>query len=232
VVAGADVSAGADALRVRVEAVGPLGANAVLVAAGDDAVLIDPGGEAGRLLDALAASGAQLREIWLTHAHVDHLGALQDVVDALGPLPVRMHPDDGPLYRDAPAWAAGLGLAVRAPTVATRPLSDGEELRVGALRARCRHLPGHAPGHVVFLFEEAGLVVAGDTLFRGSIGRTDLPYGDEEALLRGIRERLLILPDGTRVVPGHGPATTVGEERRTNPFLAGAQGSQRNQPER
>lgn len=226
------MSARADGLHVRVEAVGPLAANAVLVAAGDDAVLIDPGGEADRLLEAVAASGARLWEIWLTHAHVDHVGALQDVVDALGPLPVRMHPADAPLLRDAVAWAAGLGFQVRAPTVATTPLADGEALRVGALRARCRHLPGHAPGHVVFLFEEAGLAIVGDTLFRGSIGRTDLPFGDEAALLAGIRERLLSLPDVTRVVPGHGPATTVGEERRTNPFLTGAAGSQRSQPER
>lgn len=221
-----------DALRVRVEAVGPLGANAVLVVAGDNAVLIDPGGEPERLLEAITASGARLREIWLTHAHVDHLGALQDVVDAAGPLPVRMHPADAPLYRDAATWAAGLGFAVRAPTADTTPLADGEELRVGDVRARCRHLPGHAPGHVVFVFEEAGLVIAGDTLFRGSIGRTDLPYGDEPALLAGIRERLLDLPDATRVVPGHGPATTVGDERRTNPFLTGGGRAQRSQPER
>lgn len=170
------MSARPDALRVRVEAVGPLGANAV-------------------------------------------------VVDALGPLPVRMHPADAALYREAATWAAGLGFTVRPPTVGTTPLSDGEELRVGAVRARCRHLPGHAPGHVVFVFEEAGLVIAGDTLFRGSIGRTDLPYGDATALLAGIRERLLGLPDATRVVPGHGPATTVGEERRTNPFLNGVGGA-------
>lgn len=226
------MSAEGDPLHLRVEAVGPLRANAVLVVAGDDAVLIDPGGEAERLLDMISASGARLREIWLTHAHVDHLGALQDVIDALGPLPVRMHPADAPLYRDAAIWAAGLGLTVPAPTVATTPLADGEELRVGAVRARCLHLPGHAPGHVVFAFDEAGVVIAGDTLFLGSIGRTDLPYGDEATLLAGIRDRLLVLPDATRIVPGHGPATTVGDERRSNPFLAGTGPAQRSQPAR
>jgi glyoxylase-like metal-dependent hydrolase (beta-lactamase superfamily II) len=205
--------------HLRVVPVGPLAANAVVLAEAGDAVLIDPGGEAARLLAEVDALDARLREVWLSHAHVDHLAGLADVLDARGPVPVRLHPDDRPIYEQAQAWAAALGLEVRPPPADPLPLRHGEALRVGDRAVRVAHLPGHAPGHVVFRFDDVGWVVAGDTLFRGGIGRTDLPGGDEAALLAGIRRELLTLPDATRLIPGHGPETTVGAERRGNPFL-------------
>ena len=209
-----------DALTLRAFTVGSLGSTAILLRAGPDAVLVDPGAEAHRLLAALRDAAAPLREIWLTHAHFDHIGALQDVLDALpSPVPVRMHPGDRPLYDDAAAWAAWVGVPFRPPSAPTEDLADEQIVRVGAIRATCLHTPGHAPGHVSFHLPAAGTVLSGDALFRGSIGRTDIPYGDQAELVTSIRRRLLTLPDDTRVVPGHGAPTTIAEERRTNPFL-------------
>ncbi|MBW6457345.1 MAG: MBL fold metallo-hydrolase [Trueperaceae bacterium] len=201
--------------------VGPVAANAYLVT--DEAtgatVVIDPGDEAPRLLAALAEAGRPPVEIWLTHAHFDHIGAVAALRET-HPVPVRLHPADAPLYDNAEQQAGWFGMRVRPPGVAPVDLADGERLALGGHRFEVRHTPGHAPGHVAFYAADAGVLFSGDALFRGSVGRTDLPLCDPAALDRSLRERLLVLPDETRVLPGHGPETTIGLERRTNPFLA------------
>jgi len=212
------------ALHIEPIAVGPVQANAYLVGdpATRDAVLIDPGAEAARLLARLREGGWRLREVWLTHAHFDHVGAVDRVVAALGDLPVRLHPADRDLYASAADLARTFGgLVVEQPRTPTLALAHGDELRAGSVGATVRHLPGHAPGHVVFLLRGGRAAIAGDTLFQGGIGRTDLPLGDHDLLVAGIRRELLALPADTVVWPGHGPPTTVGREAATNPFLRG-----------
>lgn len=201
--------------------VGPLMENCYVLAdeRTREAVLVDPGDEAPRLLAALDADGLTLREVWLTHAHFDHVGGLAGVLEAR-PVPVRMHPADRPLLERAADAAARWLIEIPAPPTDTLDLADGERLRLGSLEVEVVFTPGHAPGHVAFWLEETGAVLAGDALFQGSIGRTDLPLADGPTLLRSIRERLLALPDETVVWPGHGPETTIGAERRENPFLS------------
>jgi hydroxyacylglutathione hydrolase len=207
-------------LRVRTLPLGSLETNCYLVVddASGEAVIVDPGADAERVRAALAAAGARASAIWLTHAHFDHVGAIADLLE-VDPLPVLLHPDDRRLYDHATTQAAAYGLTVRSPEAPTSPLAHGQTLSVGTHAARCLHTPGHAPGHVAFWFEDAGVVFAGDALFQGSIGRTDIAFADHDTLLRSIREQLLTLPDDTVVYPGHGPATTICAERRRNPFL-------------
>ena len=219
---GGTPPSGTSALHVEAIAVGPIGTNAYLVGdpATHDAVLVDPGAEPERLLGRLRAGGWRLREIWITHAHFDHVAALDAVVAAVGALPVRMHPADRDLYAGAAEFALRFGgLIVEQPRTPTLDLAHGDVLEAGSIRATVRHVPGHAPGHAVFVLDGAGAVLAGDTLFQGSIGRTDIPMGDHEQLVAGIRRELLALPPDTTVWPGHGPATTIGREAATNPFL-------------
>ncbi len=208
-------------MHIDVLPVGPLSANAYLLTVGRRAVLVDPGGEPERLLEALGARNAELHAVWLTHAHFDHVGALAELLETV-PVPVYLHPADAPLLASAADAAAAWGVRIRQPPLDTRPLADGDRLTLGAVEAHCLHTPGHAPGHVAIYLAAQGVVLSGDALFRGSIGRTDLPFGDHDGLLRSIRERLLVLPGDTRVLPGHGPATTIAEEAASNPFLTGA----------
>jgi len=200
--------------------VGPLQENCYLLADPDQgvAVLIDPGDEGPRLIKAVTGHGFTLAAIWLTHAHFDHVGAIADIKEVWD-VPVYLHPADQPLLAQAAQAAARWEITIRQPPAETLPLSAGQVLTVGGLRVYCRHTPGHAPGHMAFHLSREELVIAGDVLFRGSIGRTDLPGGDHELLLTSIRQELLTLPDTTRVYPGHGPATTIGAEKRSNPFL-------------
>ena len=203
-------------MNLQAFTVGPLQENCYLLSDAGQAVLIDPGDEAGRLLGALG--GLELTAVWLTHAHFDHVGALADVLDRFE-VPVYLHPDDRELLERASMSAAYFGLSLRQPDLEPLPLAHAQVLNVGGLEATCLHTPGHAPGHVAFCLPAAGFVLAGDALFQGSVGRTDLPGGSHEQLIESIRRELLTLPDETVVYPGHGPATTVGAERRTNPFL-------------
>ncbi|MCP2015318.1 glyoxylase-like metal-dependent hydrolase (beta-lactamase superfamily II) [Deinococcus sp. HSC-46F16] len=205
------------AARVWSLPTGPLQENAVLVAgAGNEGFLFDPGDDAERILALVCGSGVTVRGILLTHAHFDHIGAVQPVREALG-VPVWLHPADRPLYRLGAASAARWNLPFTQPADPEHEITQGQTFTAGDLTLTARELPGHAPGHVVFVGD--GLVVAGDTLFQGSIGRTDLPGGNHTQLLDGLARELLSLPDDVAVYPGHGPATTVGAERRTNLFL-------------
>lgn len=182
------------------------------------AVLIDPGAEGERLIEMVRASGATLDAIWLTHAHIDHIGAIADI-KRVWDVPVHLHPADRPLYDRGAVQAAVYGLRIEQPPAPDRELAEGDVLTLGSLRFDVLHVPGHAPGHVAFVAE--GQMLGGDLLFAGSIGRTDLPFSDPERMIESL-ERVSALPDETVVYPGHGPATSIGQERATNPFLTGA----------
>lgn len=205
-------------LSVQTLTVGPLEENCYLLRDTEtgEAVIVDPGDEAERLLAALGSD--TLTGIWLTHAHFDHVGALAAIYRRFA-VPVYLHPDDTVWLENVAAGAAMFGLVIEQPDVPTLPLVPGQPLRIGEHEATCLFTPGHAPGHIAFYFAAAEVVLAGDALFRGSVGRTDLPGGDGPQLLESIRRELLVLPDDTRVLPGHGPETTIGLELRTNPFL-------------
>ena len=204
-------------LSVAFLTTGPIQENAVLVwGARQLGFLIDPGDEPGRILAWIQALGVTVQAILLTHAHFDHIGAVQPLREALGAA-VYAHPDGAELYRLGAQSAARWNLPFVQPEPAEHELSAGQVLQAGDLTLTVQDLPGHAPGHVVLVGE--GFAVVGDTLFAGSVGRTDLPGGDHALLLRGIRRELLGLPDHTALYPGHGDPTTVGRERAGNPFL-------------
>lgn len=181
--------------------------------------VIDPGEEGGLIVHTLRAAGAEPVAIWLTHAHIDHVLSVPRLKADTG-APVFLHAADLPLYEAVPQQAAWFGLHAAALPVPDRAFAHGDALRVGALEFRVAHAPGHSPGHVVLV--GPGVVFAGDVLFQGSIGRTDLPGGDFDTLIASIEREVLSLPDATVVYPGHGSETTVGRERRANPFLTGA----------
>lgn len=184
-----------------------------------EAVLVDPGEEAELFLRRLSTEGLGLAAVWLTHAHVDHVAGVGHVVEQTG-VPVYLHPADRPLYDQALERAEWLAFRPKPLPPPSHDLVEGATLTVGGLSFEVRHVPGHSPGGVAFVGE--GVALVGDVLFAGSVGRTDLPGGDTAALLHSIRTKLLTLPDETPVYAGHGPETTIGRERATNPFLTGA----------
>ena len=181
------------------------------------AALVDPGADAEQLVEMVRASRATLEAIWLTHAHIDHIGAIAGV-KRIWDVPVHMHPADRPLFDRGAMQAAVYGLPFEEPPAPERELAEGDILQLGALRFGVLHMPGHAPGHVVFVTD--GHMIGGDLLFAGSIGRTDLPFSDPDRMSESL-ERVIMLPDETVVYPGHGPTTAIGRERATNPFLTG-----------
>ncbi len=206
----------------RILALGPLQANASLL--GDEetreALVIDPGDEPRALIEAIGEGGWKVKEILFTHAHIDHVAGALEVQRHTG-APAAMHAGDRGLYENLADQAAWVGIATPPRVEIARWLEEGETIKCGSLRLEVLFTPGHAPGHVSFYLPAEAMVISADVLFRGSIGRTDLPGGNHKQLLESIREKLLTLPDDTRVIAGHGPATTIGIERRTNPFLAG-----------
>ena len=202
--------------------VGPFQENCYVL--GDEAsgvgAVVDPGDEASRIAMAVEQTGLEIGSIIVTHAHIDHVGAVAALVDEYS-CPVLMHAEAEPMLEQVPTQAMMMGLRFgKVPTV-DHHIGEGEMVEVGALRLRPLYTPGHAPGHLAFYIEEEGLVLSGDALFAGSVGRVDLPGGSMEVLMRSIEERLMILPDETRVYPGHGPQTQIGNERVSNPFLQG-----------
>jgi glyoxylase-like metal-dependent hydrolase (beta-lactamase superfamily II) len=183
------------------------------------AAVVDPGEESPRILAELEDRGWRATGIWITHAHIDHVLGVTAVKAATG-APVHLHPLDRPLWDNMAEQGRWFGLAVAPLAPPDAAWADGGRATVGDLAFDVHHVPGHSPGHVAFVGH--GHCFSGDVLFRGSVGRVDLPGGDAELLMHSIRRHLLTLPGDTVIHPGHGPDTTIGEERRTNPFLTGA----------
>ena len=181
-------------------------------------VLIDPGGEVPELLSMAADMGLEINEIWLTHAHLDHVLGLAEAVEKTG-APVWLHPEDRFLYDAAPQEGEAFGFPVGVLPKPAESLEAGQQLKLGGHSVEVLHVPGHSPGHVAFWFPGSRLLIAGDVLFAGSIGRTDLPGGSYETLMDTIRQVVVSLGDDVRGFPGHGDPTTVGAERTSNPFL-------------
>jgi hydroxyacylglutathione hydrolase len=206
-------------VKIDFRTVGPFQENSYLVIDEETsrAVAIDPGDEPDVLIDMVEQSRATLEAIWLTHGHIDHIGGI-DGLRAKWRVPVWLHPADRQLYDGGTEIARMYGVPFDQPGPPDYDLIDGQQVSVGALRFDVVHVPGHAPGHVVFVGE--GVVLGGDVLFAGSIGRTDLPFCDPAAMERSL-ERISTLDAELVVYPGHGPKTSIGRELDTNPFLTG-----------
>lgn len=201
--------------------VGPLQCNCSILADEEagEAIVVDPGDEAERILKLLAETRLRVVALLHTHAHLDHVTGTRAVALATG-APIRLHAADRPLYDALPEQAAFFGFSVETPKTPDAPLSHDETIQFGKFQIRAIHTPGHTPGSTCFLLGgDSPLLLSGDTLFRRSIGRTDLWGGDTDAILSSIRERLFALPGDTPVICGHGPGTTIDEERRLNPFV-------------
>lgn len=201
--------------------VGSLGTNCYLVGdeASKQAAVIDPGGEAGRILAAARQAELTISHIINTHGHGDHMAGNADLVAATDAALV-VHANDADMLTDPRLnLSALMGMPLAGPA-ATRLVAEGDVIQVGGLALHVLHTPGHTPGGISLYAPTAGVLFCGDALFQGSIGRTDLPGGDHGQLLEAIRLKLLTLPDETVVYPGHGPASTIGDERRGNPWLA------------
>jgi glyoxylase-like metal-dependent hydrolase (beta-lactamase superfamily II) len=208
-------------LKIRAFSLGPAITNAYLISDVDtqDTLVIDPAWDGHVLLNAAAKDGRRISSIWLTHAHFDHFGGLASVVDGSNPSPpVALHPEDYPLWR-AQGGAAFFGYQIDPGPEPLVKLYHGQQLHLGNHVFEVRHAPGHTLGHVMFYCSSEKVVFCGDVIFRGSIGRTDLPGGSFESLIKSIRDQVLTLPDDTRLLSGHGPESTVGVERKSNPFL-------------
>ena len=207
---------------VEMLTVGPFQENTYIIGDEDSGVgaLIDPGDEASRIALAIERTELEVGQIIITHAHIDHVGAIAPLVDEYA-CQVLMHAEAEAMLKTLPTQAIMMGLRFGKVPDVDHHIGDEEVLEVGSLRLRSLYTPGHAPGHLGFLVEGEGVVFSGDALFAGSVGRVDLPGGSMEVLMQSISEKLLVLPDETRVLSGHGSETTIGHERLHNPFLRG-----------
>lgn len=207
-------------LHVRPFTAPPFGENAYLAwrDGGSGVVCIDPGNVVPEMLRFADDARLTIQAVLLTHAHLDHIEGVATVVRATQ-APVYLHPSDRPLYDHVVQQALRFGMHVETQPPVDHGLEHGQILEFDGVEYRVRHAPGHSPGHVIFYVEAASCAFVGDVVFQGSIGRTDLPGGDYSQLITAIREQVLNLPDDTQLLPGHGPPTTVGHERSTNPFL-------------
>lgn len=185
-----------------------------------EAIVIDPGDNIGEIRRVLDRHGLKVTAIVITHAHIDHIGGAQKLKAATG-APVYLNANDQKLYDTIDRQATWLRMPVPERTEIDIQPRDGDSLKLGSCEFHVLHTPGHTQGSISLFLPSEGKLIAGDTLFRDSIGRTDLPGGDEHQILRSIRDRLLVLPGETVVVPGHGPNTTIARERESNPFLQG-----------
>ena len=190
----------------------------VIDEASRECVVIDPGEEAGLILRRITEAGVRPVAIWVTHAHLDHVMGVPRLSRETG-APIYLHPADRELYDHVIQQGLAFGIRVESLPPPDREFVPGETVRIGTVGFTVRHAPGHSPGSVCLVGD--GVVFTGDVLFAGSIGRTDLPGADFDTLIRSIERELLVLPDSTMVYSGHGPETTVGRERGTNPFLTG-----------
>lgn len=197
---------------------GPLEVNCYIIGCEETrkAAVIDPGGHVDQILQLLKKHNLNVVMIINTHGHFDHIGGNRELLDATG-AELIIHRDDRPILDQAAEHAATFGLRAESSPAPTRELVGGETLQLGELSLQVIHTPGHSPGGICLYVDDTLLV--GDTLFAGSIGRTDLPGGDHQLLISGIKEKLLPLPETTKIYPGHGPMTTIGQEKRHNPFL-------------
>ncbi len=205
--------------------VGPIQANCTLLGDSEagELIVIDPGDEAEGIAERIERSGLSPIMILHTHGHFDHAGGTADLRDRLKPgIPISLHRDDLEIYDALPKQGAMFGMGAQAPPEPTLWLEHGQHLTVGRFDVEIRHTPGHSPGSVCLIVSgsEPTVAVVGDVLFAGSIGRTDLWGGSFEILEQSIREQLYTLPDDTRVICGHGPDTTIGREKMTNPFVS------------
>jgi len=188
---------------------------------GMTAAVIDPGGDLDVLLAACKQLGITLKYIWITHGHLDHAGATADLAEQLGLPIIGPHPGDQFCIDGLPMAASTYGFPAARPFTPTRWLADGDTVTLGKHTLSVRHCPGHTPGHVVFYSAEMNRAFVGDVLFAGSIGRTDFPQGNHQHLIDSITQRLWPMGDDTVFIPGHGPESTFGRERKTNPYVGG-----------
>jgi hydroxyacylglutathione hydrolase len=204
----------------KVFPVGPLQCNCSII--GDEqtheAMVIDPGDQIEGILEVLRQEKLTLKQIVITHAHIDHVGGAMKLKAATG-APILMNQNDYALLKMLDMQAAWVGMRPPGAVEVDEAVSQGRVLKIGDISSNVIHTPGHTEGSICLYFPEEKKLIAGDTLFAGSIGRTDLPGGSMEKIMRSLHTQLMALPDETEVVPGHGPATTIGEERETNPFL-------------
>ncbi|MFY9294105.1 MAG: MBL fold metallo-hydrolase [Methylorubrum rhodinum] len=209
--------------RAAIVPVTPFQQNCTLI--WDDATkvgaVVDPGGDLDRIEAAIRAQGVKVEKILLTHGHIDHAGGAAELKERLG-VPVEgPHDADKFLLDSLPVAAESYGLEPARPITPDRWLNEGDSVTVGGLTFDILFVPGHSPGSVVFVSRDARFALVGDVVFQGSIGRTDLPGGNHEQLIRGIKDKVLPLGDDVAFIPGHGPTGTLGQERQTNPFLQG-----------
>ncbi|MFZ3577846.1 MBL fold metallo-hydrolase [Virgibacillus sp. DJP39] len=205
-------------MNMERKSLGPLGTNCYLLYNELDALIIDPGGDASEILNFFADKACSPKAILLTHAHFDHIGAV-DEVRATYKIPVYLHGKEQEWLEDPKLNGSTLFTANPISTrKAEHELKEGD-LKIGSFEFNVLHTPGHSPGSVCFVFKEAGVVIGGDLLFNMGVGRTDLPGGNMDQLMNSIRVKLFQLKDDTTVYPGHGVETTIGEEKRVNPFL-------------
>ena len=200
--------------------VGLLGCNCSIIGdeASREAIVIDPGDNIDEILALIERHGLTVKTIVITHAHIDHIGGAARLRSLTG-APIYMHEEDSFLSDQLDTQAAWLGVETPENPGIDRPAREGDTLRAGSLEATVLHTPGHTPGSISLLFASQNKLIAGDTLFRGSIGRTDLPGGDSAEIVKSIRGKLYQLPENVIVIPGHGEKTTIGNEKKTNPFV-------------
>lgn len=210
-----------DPLGIAVIPVTPFQQNCSIVwcAQTKEAAIVDPGGDVVHIQRALEQLAVKPVAIWLTHGHIDHAGGAAELAEKLSVPVIGPHEADAFLLEDLPT--AGLRFDMRdiKPVTPTRWLVEGDEVSVGKVSFSVLHVPGHTPGHITFFQDSVRFLLAGDTLFARSVGRTDFPYGDHDLLIEGIRTKLLPLGDEVQFLPGHGPASTIGAERAENEFL-------------
>jgi hydroxyacylglutathione hydrolase len=200
--------------------VGPLQCNCSVI--GDEtsreAIVIDPGADIARVLETVQRHGLKVTQILITHGHIDHVGGAMKLKQATG-APIMINQNDAPQLQMLDMQAAWIGVAPPGQVTIDASLEEGTNIRAGALHATVLHTPGHTEGSTCIYFPSEKKLIAGDTLFAGSIGRTDLPGGNFEKIMESLHERVMALPEDVTVIPGHGPATTIGREKETNPFL-------------